>query len=77
MPSALIKLKPGVVMLLIISDGRCGLIDCLAFYFMRRLELVDQWKWVGYCFCSFLWPLHDSLATENDCSDNDGACKLF
>ena len=32
-----------------ITDGKCGLIDCLAFYFMRRLELVDRWKWVGYC----------------------------
>ena len=43
---------------------------------MRREELVDrsQWKWVGYCF---LRPLHDSLATENDCSCNDGAGKLF
>ena len=62
-----------------ISDGKCGLIDCLAFYFMRREELVDrcQWKWVGYCFCCFLRPLHDSLATENDCSGNDGAGKLF
>ena len=39
---------------------------------MRRLELVDRWKWVGYCF-----PLHDSLATENDCSCKDGADKLF
>ena len=25
-----------------ISDGKCGLIDCLAFYFMRREELVDR-----------------------------------
>ena len=33
-----------------ISDGRCGLIDWLAFYLMRRLELADRWKWVGYCF---------------------------
>ena len=35
-----------------ISDGKCGLIDCLAFHFMRREELVDrcQGKWVGYCF---------------------------
>ena len=22
-------------------DGKCGLSDCLAFYFMRRVELVD------------------------------------
>ena len=28
-------------------------------------------------FCCFLQPLHDSLATENDCSGNDGAGKLF
>ena len=27
-------------------------------------------------FCCFLRPLHDSLATENDCSGNDGAGKL-
>ena len=27
-----------------------------------------------YCF---FWPLHDSLATESDCSGNDGAGKLF
>ena len=33
-----------------IWDGKCGLIDCLAFYSMRRLELVDRWKCVGYCF---------------------------
>ena len=45
---------------------------------MRRLELVDQWKWVGYCFCAaFLPPLLDSLAIESDCSYNDGAGKLF
>ena len=38
-----------------ISDGKCGLIDCLAFYFMRRVELVGRcrWKWVGYCFLLF------------------------
>ena len=28
-------------------------------------------------FCCFLQPLHDSLATKNDCSGNDGADKLF
>ena len=33
-----------------ISDGMCGLIDWLAYYLMQGLELVDQWKWVGYCF---------------------------
>ena len=33
-----------------ISDGRCGLIDWLAFYLMRSLELADRWKWVGYFF---------------------------
>ena len=33
-----------------ILDGKWGLIDKLAFYFMRRLELVDRWKWMGYCF---------------------------
>ena len=31
----------------------------------------------GTFFCCFLRPLHDSLATENDCSGNDGAGKLF
>ena len=28
-------------------------------------------------FAAFLRPLYDSLATENDCSCNDGAGKLF
>ena len=28
-------------------------------------------------FCCFFKPLHDSLATERDCSGNDGADKLF
>ena len=36
-----------------------------------------RWKWVGYRFCCFLRPLHDSLATENGCSGNEGAGKLF
>ena len=31
----------------------------------------------GVLFYYFLWPLHDSLATENDCSCIDGAGKLF
>ena len=31
----------------------------------------------GTVFCCFLRPLHPSLATENDCSGNDGAGKLF
>ena len=31
----------------------------------------------GTVFCCFLRLLHDSLATENDCSGNDGAGKLF
>ena len=31
----------------------------------------------GTVFCCFLLPLHDSLATENECSGNDGAGKLF
>ena len=31
----------------------------------------------GTFFCCFLRPLHDSLATENDCSGNDGAGKLY
>ena len=46
---------------------------------MRREELVDrcQWKWLGYCFCCFFAAAADSLATENDCSCNDGAGKLF
>ena len=42
-----------------------------------RLELVDRWKWVGYCFCCFLRPLQDSLAMESDCSGNYAAGKLF
>ena len=29
---------------------------------------------MGYCF---LRPLHDSLATESDCSSNGGEGKLF
>ena len=28
-------------------------------------------------FCCLLRPLHDWLATENDCSGSDGADKLF
>ena len=28
-------------------------------------------------FYCFFWPLHDLLATERDCSGNDGAGKLF
>ena len=32
---------------------------------------------MGYCFFCFLRPLHDSLASENNCSGNDGAGKLF
>ena len=33
------------------SDSKCGLFDWLALYLlMRRLELVDRWKWVGYSF---------------------------
>ena len=31
----------------------------------------------GTVFCCFLRPLHSSLATENDCSGNDGVGKLF
>ena len=31
----------------------------------------------GSVFCCFLRPLHDSLATENGCSGNDGAGKLL
>ena len=31
----------------------------------------------GTVFFCFLRPLHDSLDTENDCSGNDGAGKLF
>ena len=62
-----------------ISNDKCGLIDWLAFYLIRRLEsgAVDRWKWVGCCFCCFLRPLHDSLATESGCSGNDGGGKLF
>ena len=61
-----------------ISDGKCGLIDLLAFYLMRRLEHVDRQKWVGYCFfCCYLQSLLNSLVTESGCSDNDGAGKLF
>ena len=32
---------------------------------------------MGYCFLLLFRPLHDSLATENDCSGNDGAGRLF
>ena len=32
---------------------------------------------MGYCFCCFLRPLQDLLATESDCSCNDGVGKLF
>ena len=32
---------------------------------------------MGYCFCCFLRPLHDSLAMENGCSGNERAGKLF
>ena len=31
----------------------------------------------GTVFCCFSQPLHDSLATESDCSCNDGAGELF
>ena len=58
-----------------ISHGKCGLIDWLAFYLMRRLELVDQWK--GYYFCCYLRSLHNSLVMESGCSGNDGEGKMF
>ena len=32
---------------------------------------------VLFFFAAFLRPLHDSLATENDCSGDDRAGKLF
>ena len=32
---------------------------------------------MGYCFCCYFWPLHDSLVTESGCSGNDGVGKLF
>ena len=32
---------------------------------------------MGYFFLLLFRQLHDSLATENDCSGNDGAGKLF
>ena len=57
-----------------ISDGKCDLIDWLAFYLMRRLELVDRgslWDTV------FLLSLHDSIVTKSGCSGNDGAGKKF
>ena len=60
-----------------ISDGRCGLIDWLAFYLMRSLELADRWKWVGYFCCCYYRPLHDSLVAESGYSGNDGAGKVF
>ena len=79
MLSALLIMKKGVLSFATISDGRCGLIDWLAFYLMRRLELADRWKWVGYWvfFCCYFQPLHDSLVTESGCSGHDGAGKLF
>ena len=61
-------MKPGVV-LLPFRTASAALSDWLAFYLMRRPELVDRWKWVGDCF---LRLLHDSLVTENGCSGNDG-----
>ena len=60
-----------------ISDGRCGLVDWLAFYLMRRLELVDEWKWVGYCFLLLFSVAARLLVTESGCSGNGGAGKLF
>ena len=39
--------------------------------------LIDGSGWGAVFFCCFLRPLHDLLATENDCSGNDGAGKLF
>ena len=55
------------------------MIDCLAFYFIRRGACRSLSVEVGgvLFFAAFLRPLHDSLATENDCSGNDGAGKLF
>ena len=32
---------------------------------------------MGYFFLLLFRQLHDSLATENDCTGNDGAGKLF
>ena len=60
-----------------ILDGKCGLIDWLAFYLITRLELVDQWNEVGYFFCCYWWPLYNLLAMESGCSGNDGTDKLF
>ena len=39
--------------------------------------LIGGSGWGTFFFCCFLRPLHNSLATENDCSGNDGAGKLF
>ena len=39
--------------------------------------IVDGGSGWGTVVCCFLRPLHDSLATENDCSCNEAAGKLF
>ena len=59
------------------TRGSFSTIDWLTFYLMRRLELVDRWKWVVYFFCCYFRPLHHSLISESGCSGNDGAGKLF
>ena len=54
------------------------MVSVAAFYLMRRRELVDRWKWVGYCyFAAICGLLHNQLVTESGCSGNDGARKLF
>ena len=47
--SALLIMKTGVVLLPVRTVG-AAYVDWLAFYLMRRLELVDEWKWIGYRF---------------------------
>ena len=43
-------MNPGVVLLPIPTVSADWLIGWLALYLMRRLELVDWWKWLGYSF---------------------------
>ena len=49
LPSALLILKPGVILQPFRMVSAAWLIGWL-FYLMRRQKLVDRWKWVGYCF---------------------------
>ena len=78
LPSALLKLKPGVVLLPFRMVSAVRLIVWLFISWGEwSLSIVVGGSGWGTVFFCFLRPLHDSLATENDCSGNDGAGKLF